>query len=177
MGPSDVWFVGDGGTALRWNGSSSRHQHQRRDASRRSGVASNDVWAAGINGVMLHWTGSAWTRTLPSPSFGLPILSLWLGRFRRLGLRRQRRPAAPQRLDVGGAKRPASLSSGYDLWAASLNEVWGVGSAASVVRWDGGRWNAVPVPSGSAALPLKLWGVGRFIWVVVQGGTLLRFPR
>ena len=71
----------------------------------------------------------------------------------------------------------AYRDGGYDLWAASLNEVWGVGSAASVVRWDGGRWNSVPVPSGVSGNALKLWGVGRFIWVVVQGGTLLRFPR
>lgn len=181
MGPSDVWFVGDGGTALRWNGSSSTATNTS-VATRLSavwGVASNDVWAAGINGVMLHWTGSAWTRTLPSPSFGLPILSLsgsgasdvW--GFGGNGVL----PHYNGSTWSGGGNGLPSLSSGYDLWAASLNEVWGVGSAASVVRWDGGRWNAVPVPSGVSGTALKLWGVGRFIWVVVQGGTLLRFPR
>lgn len=181
FGPSDIWFVGDNGTAVRWNGSSSATTATMVTTRLSAiwGASPNDVWAAGATGVLLHWTGSAWTRTMPSPSFGLPINALagssaadvW--GFGGNGVL----PHYNGSSWTGGGNGLPSINAGNDLWAASVDEVWGAGSAATVVRWDGGRWNSKSVPSGVSGHALKLWGVGRFVWVVVQGGTLLRFVR
>lgn len=181
LGPSDVWFVGDGGAAVRWNGTSSTATATQ-VTTRLSAVwaaAANDVWAAGQSGNVLHWTGSAWTRVNPSPSFGLPILALagtsgadvWA--FGGSGVA----PHYDGRNWTGGGNGLPTLASGNDLWAASFSEVWGAASAGNIVRWDGSRWNSVPVPSSLAGHALKLWGVGSYVWVVIQGGTLLRFKR
>lgn len=181
FGPSDVWFVGDNGTAVRWNGSSSTATTTMVATRLLTvwGASSNDVWAAGATGVMLHWTGAAWTRTMPSPSFGLPVNALTgtgasdVWGFGGNGVLPHYNGSAW----TGGGNGLPTINIGNDLWAGGPNEVWGAGSAATVVRWDGSRWNSVAVPSGVTGNALKLYGVGRFVWVVVQGGILLRFLR
>lgn len=179
--PSDVWFVGDSGTAVHWNGIGGVATATM-VATRLSavwGATPNDVWAAGATGAMLRWTGTAWSRILPSPSYNLPINSLTgttasdVWGFGGNGVLPHYNGSAWS----GGGNGLPNIGVGYDVWAASPTEVWGAGSAASVVRWDGSRWNAVPVPTGVSGNALKLWGVGRFVWVVLQGGTLLRFLR
>lgn len=181
LGPNSIWFVGDGGAAVRWNGVSSTATNTM-VTSRLSAVwasADNDVWAAGQNGVVLHWTGSAWSRVMPSPSFGLPLLALTgtsasdVWGFGGSGVL----PHFDGQNWLGGGNGLPPVASGNDLWAASFSEVWGAASAGNVVRWDGSRWNSVPLPSGITGNALKLWGVGPFVWVVMQGGVLLRIKR
>ncbi|WP_157774779.1 hypothetical protein [Melittangium boletus] len=64
LSPTDVWAVGDSGTALHrdgegWNVVPTPTQA---DLTGVSGSSTRDVWAVGKQGVVLHWDGTAWTR-------------------------------------------------------------------------------------------------------------------
>ncbi len=61
-----------------------------------------------------------------------------------------------------------------DVWAASPNEAWAVGARGSAIRWDGGRWREVDVPT--EANLLRIWGnAANDVWAVGSQSTLLHF--
>lgn len=61
---SDVWAVGEGGTALHWNGSTPWTAFPTGVTGTLHsvwGLSPSDVWAVGAAGLMLHWNGSTWS--------------------------------------------------------------------------------------------------------------------
>jgi hypothetical protein len=60
----DVWIVGNGGNAQRWNGSTWTSVPTGTSLALRAiwGAHPNDVWIAGEGGVLLHWDGLGLTR-------------------------------------------------------------------------------------------------------------------
>jgi hypothetical protein len=62
--PDDVWVVGNGGSAQRWNGSAWTPVPTGTSLALRAiwGAHPNDVWIAGEGGVLLHWDGLAMQR-------------------------------------------------------------------------------------------------------------------
>jgi len=67
-GADDVWFVGDSGTILHWDGTSI--VHVRTPTGRALfgiwAATSRDAWAVGDKGTIVHWDGDRWT-TVASP--------------------------------------------------------------------------------------------------------------
>ena len=61
---NDVWFVGDYGTLLHWNGSTlTRAVSPTTEALTGVwGSAANDVWAVGDFGTILRWNGTTWNQ-------------------------------------------------------------------------------------------------------------------
>ncbi len=62
--PDDVWIVGNGGFASRWNGTTWTSLPTGTSLALRAiwGSSPNDVWVAGEGGVLLHWDGLGFTR-------------------------------------------------------------------------------------------------------------------
>jgi hypothetical protein len=53
---------------------------------------------------------------------------------------------------------------------------WAVGDQGVALRHDGARWQLVTYFAGAAPVDLLgLWGVGRRLWAVGTGGTILRY--
>jgi hypothetical protein len=63
----------------------------------------------------------------------------------------------------------------YDLWGPTSNDLWAVGSAATILRWNGSSWSKVAVAGTSADLA-DVWGrSGQEAWAVGASGTILRW--
>lgn len=106
----DVWFVGERGIAVRWDGRSATVHRVATDATLFGvwGCAADQVWAVGgspasmgDNDVLARWDGTAWTRVDPPEALGVSYLKVW--------------------------------GSGCD-------DVYVVGRQGVIVRWDGTRW-------------------------------------
>lgn len=168
-GPSDVWAVGDLGTAIHWDGSSWRPSAtgttEQLAAVWSSGGA--DVWAAGESCTLLHWTGAAWSRATGLPCAGA-IRGLWGS-------------DASQVWAVGGDAASRTLmhwngrawSGAPSAGAARLLGVsgsdraaaWAVVDATALLRWGGTTWTDGPGPgvlTGGAwsANPHDAWLTG-----------------
>ena len=67
LSPTDIWAVGDGGTAAHYNGQGWVSMNTGATTDLRAVWASGprDVWAVGDDGTILHMTGSAWTWVRP----------------------------------------------------------------------------------------------------------------
>jgi hypothetical protein len=85
-------------------------------------------------------------------------------------------------MDLPGEARPAwrwerPLAGGNQIrryWQVRPDDVWGVGDAGAVVRFDGAQWTAWE--SGTARDLKDAWASGpRDVWAVGGMGTILRF--
>lgn len=65
--PLEVWAVGTGGTAIRWDGTTARATPTGVKEHLRAvwGRARDDLWAVGHRGTILHYDGSTW-KAVPS---------------------------------------------------------------------------------------------------------------
>jgi hypothetical protein len=81
---TDVWFVGKGGTVLRWDGGTvaSVDAGTMHDLTAVTGTGPDDVWIGGDQGTVVHWDGTAWSyATTPS---GQDINCMWAPRPREV---------------------------------------------------------------------------------------------
>ena len=65
-----------------------------------------------------------------------------------------------------------------DVWGATDDQVWAVGDAGPVIRWDGMAWLKVPTgPMGGVVTNLRaVWGSGADdVWVVGTESTILHW--
>lgn len=67
---SDVWAVGDSGTALHFDGTAWSKIATGTSKNLRSvwGALPNDVWVVGASGLVLRWNGTAFTTVTDAPS-------------------------------------------------------------------------------------------------------------
>ena len=115
-------------------------------------IGPNDVWAVGINNdplarppLALHWDGSSWTRIDP------PVV----------GNRNQE-------LDAVHA------SATDNVWAVgSYRNITSLAYLAYVVRWNGSRWDHVPLETPPNVWPVDVWTFGpNDTWVATDVGSV-----
>ena len=60
-----------------------------------------------------------------------------------------------------------------DVWGTDATHVWAVGTAGTILRWDGSSWT--PEASGTDASLNALWGkAAARVWIVGEHGVILR---
>lgn len=137
--PSDAFMVGNGGTVLRWDGSSFTPMASgtTEDLWGVWGAAPNDVWAVGGSGfpgataTLIHYDGTSWQPvTIP------PL----------------------ERADVRAF---------FKVWGSSASDVWVVGQRGAVLHYDGATWEERLV--GASQDLIAVWGTGPDHVVMVGG--------
>lgn len=168
----DVWLVGDGNTALHWDGAewSDRHGALRGlDLYSIWSSGPKNAWAIGDTGVaytfngaspnvprysrhvndggaILHYDGTAWT---PDPSIGKRIAhAVW-------GADAANVFALLEGGEIGrfdGKVWTTTPSPNgkvlRDVWGTSATDVWAVGDEGTILHFDGAAWTAVPIGTG-----------------------------
>jgi hypothetical protein len=136
-GTSNIWAVGEGGTLLRFDGTTWSPVPSglvRGTAEGQARPFLRGVWtpepgaafAVGDRGLILHWNGAAWSR-----------------------------------VESGTVEDLASVSG------SSASDVWAVGARGTLLRWNGSAWAASPSGTAEAltavwsAGPGRAWAVGR----------------
>ena len=165
FGDDQVWAVGDGGTALLWDGASWTSVPTPTDQNLWGvwGAAPDDVWAVGggttppggdVEPTVLRWNGEAWsTVAVPTliPSGASQLFKVW--------------GTAADNVYIVGAQgvilrwdgatlaqevdRPRSHTSDYvSLWGTGPDRIVVVGGRANaqIAAWDGERWSEVQLP-------------------------------
>jgi hypothetical protein len=164
----DVWAVGAGGTALRWDGRRWARiaTGSRDDLTGVWAAARDDVWAVGgLLGDLLHFDGSRWQLVeRPGPRTGFKSLhgsgprDLWAVGGAALALHwngstwTERRPPTEIMTDL-----QAVYALGPDL-------AWAAGRDSSFYRWDGNAWSPLRGPDRAihslwAAASNDLWAI------------------
>ena len=180
LGNNDVWAAG-GDRTHRWNGSVwSDIPNPVNVTSVTLSVlearASNDVWAGGSNGTLLRWNGTAWSAipsgvtakigclTAPSADFALACAGGGLLRWN------------------GSTWTSGFGPAGYTVWAAwaeSATSVWAIAGKdwkAYIFRWNGTTWEEAGGGIAEDLILRDLDGAGGNLWVLGEGGRVLRHP-
>ncbi|MCC6623666.1 MAG: hypothetical protein IT385_20580 [Deltaproteobacteria bacterium] len=138
----DVWAVGNLGTVLRWDGVRwTQHATGVIRALRGvSGYGPDDVWMVGDHALILHYDGDAITQAfvINSASQLNGVVAVGPGECWAVG------SAGLARHQFVGAGATHRLG-GDDLFgiaATSFDDLWVVGDAGRVARWDGLDWES-----------------------------------
>lgn len=186
---SDVWAVGEGGTALHWNGTSWRAVSAGTGANLTSVWVSNpgDAWAVGANpdgtSVLLRWDGSQWSLS-PSPQRGArtSLRSVWGSLFRELWLVGSPEPPDPAAWRWDGTQwRPEFMpdvmrSQGFfAVRGAAPDDLWFAAEPPSLVHRSMMSWEMpVTLPRGAAFEGAMCASGDRAVWVA-SGANALRY--
>jgi hypothetical protein len=166
-GPGDAWAVGENGVIARWNGREWRLHPYRATAHLRDvwTVARDDVWAVGASGLVLHFDGTNWSTTASGVTVALRAVwspgngEVWAVGDESTVLHRAG-PTAP----FARVSFPP-VHAWHDVSGTSAHDVWFVGDAGTIVRWDGERTHVVD--SGTHADLHGLWfGTASDGWIV-----------
>ncbi len=148
IGATDVWFVGEHGLVLRWDGATLTTIPSPAPNATLYGVwgsSSTDVWivggtpGAGVapdNDVVLHWDGTQLTR------------------------------------DLTIAMKGAAL---FKVWGASADDVWVVGELGVIEHHHGGAWSDYTSASLTQGTLFTVAGCGAGEVYAVGGHTLLGY--
>jgi hypothetical protein len=182
---TDAWVVGNGGTALRWNGKRFRSVDTSTidDLVAIWAAAPNDLYVLGRYGTLLRWNGKSFESLWRSDS--LQADAAWDIKGKRNAIDRTRPPPQAKHLGVRGSfgdelkdhpDHPPPLF--YDLWGSG-GQLWVVGDieiappykaiprgAAGLLRhFDGVSWSSQTwEQSGSR---VSVWGRSEndvFLW-------------
>lgn len=186
---SDVWAVGDAGTAIHWDGASWRAVTSGTGANLTSVWASNpgDAWVVGANAdgtsALLRWDGSQWNLT-PSPQRGLrtSLRAVWGNLFREVWL-----VGVPDGMDPSAWRWDGSQwhpeftpdmmrSQGFiNVRGAGVDDLWFAAEPPSVVHRSMMSWeSAVPLPRGAPFEGALCAGSDRALWVA-SGANAMRY--
>lgn len=161
---TDLWAVGERGTALRFDGQTvhATTTNVVSDLADVGGTSPDDVWAVGRSGTILHWTGSSWTR-VPSASkqacnavFPAQRGFAWVGALNEL-LRASH--TRVERFLLPGVRGTWFVE---DLDGTAEDDIWAVGSdqfSEFAAHYDGKAWSPVQ--------PLRTTGDNRRVTAVV----------
>ncbi len=152
----DVWAVTEGGEVLHWTGSAWRIAHdQSAPLYGIHGTSRSDVHVVGLNGTVLHWDGRAWETRNTGTSHVL--VGLWAAESRQavtVGARDFTSGVA-LRYDGTWSEVPAGTTQILSaVWGAVGSDLYAVGDAGTVVRYNGSGWQAMSS------------GASDFLWAV-----------
>lgn len=196
LSSSDGWAVGEGGTIIRWNGSS-WNSVASPTANDLYGVwlaSSADGWAVGATsapalGQILRWNGANWNFYQTSPVAAR--LNAIHGSASTNVLAVGDSPGAgfpPVIIRWTGAAwtdvSPAGVATGVNLFgvfALSPSLAFAVGAPpgavpATMLRWDGTIWASIPSGTANGVTLESIWMVSSTDgWAVGNGGTIVRW--
>jgi hypothetical protein len=174
-GPSDVWVVGESGTAVHWDGSrwSTVPTGVSNHLNALFSAAADRVWAVGDQGTALLWNGTAW-EARPT---GLPesIRSVWGGSasawivgdrgalLQWQGTRWQREPF------------PASSSAGLTLYGVHSGpdaSPYAVGMGGVILRRSQGAWTEISRNTAPGSLNSIWVGDVNNVWAAGDDGMV-----
>ncbi len=181
----DVWFVGEKGIAVHWDGTRAMTTRLGTDATL-FGVwgAGDEVWAVGgsptsmgDNDLLYHFDGTAWTKVAPPAALGVAYLKVW--------------GSGPRDVFVVGrqgvivhydGQRWARQESGSQAILTTVHgtgprDVWAVGGPPAVVlHYDGTGWSPQAGGLGwRSAAASGVWAeADGTVWVVGWGGEAWR---
>ena len=174
LNSSNVWAVGQSGTALRWNGLVWKTVASPTSSWLQSVFMNNeaDGWAVGSGGAIIHWNGTSWETTqsptaenlydifMANPNEGWAVG--WDGTTVHWNGTVWRRISSPTTTIL------------FSVYIADSSDVWAVGSGGTIIHFNGTAWNHVPCPTTSSLhdifmiTPNEGWGVG-------SEGTIIHF--
>jgi hypothetical protein len=139
FGPNDIFSVGNGGTVIRYDGTSWTTIDSGVDRNLWGvwGASPDDVWAVGGNGMedgqatIIRFDGSTWS-PVTMPTLERPRVFAW-----------------------------------FKVWGTSASDVWIVGQRGAVVHWDGSALTEHLV--GADQDLISLWGTGPDNVVAIGG--------
>lgn len=140
---TNVWAVGDGGVAIRWNGAAWTGTTTPTARHLRAvwGSSATSVWAVGDAGTIIRWNGSVWSLADSGTTsdlldvWGTSATNVWAvgagGTIRRWN-------GTSWAAVVSGTTRELA-----GVWASSAADAWAVGDEGTILRWNGTAWSAV----------------------------------
>ena len=163
---TDIWAAGDAGTILHFNETHWELHDTGTDSDLNAigGTSPDDIWSAGADGTLLHWDGSRWNPMPSDTSLDLKglfvdsIQNLWVvGQSGFVGL-----------WALGDEKLQAMTSPSnedlFSVWRPADSFIWAVGSAETMITWDGSKWNERLVPYEGIDF-IDIWGTDVFnVW-------------
>jgi hypothetical protein len=172
---SDVWAVGDGGTARRWNGTSWAKVDTGVTESLFGAWAAgpDDVWAVGTNGTVLRWNAGRWADANAPTEWPLRAVhgtgprDVWV--VGQLGTILHWNGTA-----WTAHSSPNAKSYLYGVWAGAPNEVWVAGAGGTARRWNGTSWTTTR--TGTVATITSIHGRSPTeVWASTDTGLALRW--
>jgi hypothetical protein len=188
----NVWAVGTGGSALRWNNTNQKFETPTpvtgtAPTGDLTGAWVSDdpghgLWAASDKSQLFSLASGAWTVAAPGGGSNVKLLAVTADseaiyavgpqsavvRLSRASATPPPVPTARRAFSIG-ADANRTLSS---VWAGS-GHIFAVGDGGSVFcsRSSGAYWTRLPVPGLPTANFLGVYGSGKQVWVVGQSGT------
>ena len=182
-----IWAVGDGGSIVRWNGTTWLSEVSPTAAGLKSvwGTARDDVWAVGdaqgSTMTVLHRDTNVW-QPVSAPLFRLIGLPLAGGTSSDRSNVHVVSPSDASLLQLAGGSWQYFPAHGRDYGCSQLAAVWGPSGAGSDVfavgttcalRSRAGTWSALPSPSSPLA---AVWGsAADDVWAAGSSGVLYRW--
>lgn len=177
----NVWAVGQGGTILKWDGTTFVRQESptTRELTSIWGLDANNIWAVGGPGwstgrsTLLKWDGKSWTLQTDSALgtfllgiFGLDANNIWaVGDIDRI-VKWDGLAWTPQKL--------GSSNSFNAVWASDPSNVWVVGYDGEIRKWDGKVWTRQPIDTHDKLV--RVWGTDvNNVWTLGGLGTVGRW--
>lgn len=176
-GPNDVWFVGDNGLILRWDGSrwsSPTCPPTSEGLNGIFGTAADHIVAVGQSGTVLHWDGMKWsvqpyvaTRTLHAV-WGAKADDMWAGGRGGTMLHWDGKAWSVVLLPTTNSVNDIWGSGSKDVWAVSDNSMT---DKTNLLHWDGTSWKSMD--TGLDGNLLAVYGLGKdAVWAAGDGGML-----
>lgn len=147
-GPSDVHAAGQAGTLMHYDGNSwevlyaGRSETGWQTINALWGSGPTDVWGGGDGGLLLHFDGTQWSPM--GSGVGARFTSIWGLSSSALFLatngaiyRFDRNTAEPMAID-------SDVTGIEGLWGLAEDQIWAVGRAGLIARYEGSRWSKVP---------------------------------
>jgi hypothetical protein len=175
---SEIWLIGDGGLAARWDGSQLQLPITGTSADLQA------IWArpsaaliVGSGGVLARWNGTsvvsaalpaAMGRTLRAV-FGVTPLGAWMGGDGGMLLYWN---------GTSASAAPSPISDTiYGIWGSAANNLWAVADRGRVLHFDGSAWSIDAQASALSTTALRAiaGSSDTQIYAVGDGGVMLRF--
>ena len=184
-GENDVWFVGDVGLVLHWDGTSFSFAEvggANDPVYAVGGTGANDVWIVGALGgnrnQFHHFDGSAWTTVFTDSNGGYEVSSVYAASTTNAWAAGVE--GAPAYVFDGAtwayadAAATHALQNSLQVWGSSGSDVWTVGEYGSVQHYDGTAWSPVALTSDTV---VGVSGTGPLdAWMVTSAGAILHHP-
>lgn len=169
-----VYVVGDGGVALLWDGAAWNQIGAGNGVNLWAvgGSGPSDVWAAGENGTVLRSTGG--TFTVVPGGLGVPatVGGIWAGAANNVWFAADTNMF---RFDGASFIKYPTTATGLRSVAGAGAELWAVGSAGSLVHWNGASWDLMDAGTKRDFYSIFLGPQKQ--WIAGDLGTLLSKPR
>lgn len=169
---SEVLVSGNSGAIWRFDGTSWQRQPLLFTLQSLNGIdvsATGKVWVVGSNDVLARRSAGAW-----EPFFSVPVggnvHSVWAAGADEVFMSGD--GYVFREGPDGGRDSFVSGASMWDLHGSSASDVWGVGNAGRVARWDGTPWSLVDAGTTQALSAVHSFSPND---VHAVGGTRLHF--